>query len=80
MSVLTPEQSQLIRESGGAPPRLVDPGTNRQYVLLEADAYDRLQSAFATDIDPRDLYPSLERTLQDEGWNDPHMDDYNRYA
>ena len=79
MSTLTQEQCQLVRENSGNPPRFVDPGTNRQYVLLDAEAYYRLQSVLA-DPDPRELYPALERALNDEGWNDPHMDDYNRYA
>jgi len=79
MSTLTQEQSQLVRQSHGVPPRLIDPHTNRQYVLLDVEVYDRLQ-AVLTDPDPHELYPALERALHDEGWNDPHMDDYNRYA
>lgn len=33
-----------------------------------------------SDIDPRDLYPQLHRALRDEGWDDPRMDEYNRYG
>jgi hypothetical protein len=79
MSTLTPEQCQLARQSGESPLRLVDPDTNQQYVLLAADVYDRLQNVL-TDPDPHEFYPALERALRDEGWNEPHMDDYNRYA
>lgn len=79
MSTLTPEQSQLVRQTGGGPLRLLDPDTHQQYVLIEAELYDRLRSVL-TDSDPREFYPALERALRDEGWNDPHMDDYNRYA
>lgn len=32
------------------------------------------------DIDPRELYPLLHRALRDEGWDDPRMDEYNRYG
>lgn len=32
------------------------------------------------DIDPRDMYPLLHRALRDEGWDDPRMDEYNRYG
>src|SRR5437762_13266626 len=79
MSALTQEQCQLLRQSGGGPVRLLDPDTNQQYVVLQAEAYDRLQSVLG-EPDPREVYPALDRALRDEGWNDAQMDDYNRYA
>jgi hypothetical protein len=79
MATLTVEQRKLLHENGGEPPRLIDPDTNREYVLLPAEVYDQLQSALA-DLNPRDLYPALDRALRDEGWDDPHMDEYNRYG
>jgi hypothetical protein len=79
MSTLTDEQRQLIRHAGGEPLRLLDPETNQQYVLLPAEDFDRFKGVL-NELEPRELYPALERALGDEGWNDPHMDDYNRYA
>lgn len=79
MSTLTQEQRQMLRESGGDPLRLVDPDTNKEYVLVEAEVYDRCRAAL-TDLDPREFYPGLHRTLRDEGWDEPHMDEYNRYG
>jgi hypothetical protein len=79
MATLSVEQRNLLRESRGEPVRLVDPDTNREYVLLSAEVYDQLRSVL-TDIDPRELYPALHRALRDEGWDDPHMDEYNRYG
>lgn len=32
------------------------------------------------DIDPHDTYPLLHRALREEGWDDPRMDEYNRYG
>ena len=29
--------------------------------------------------DPRELYPLIARTAAEAGWNDPLMDDYDRY-
>ena len=29
--------------------------------------------------DPRELYPLIARTAADAGWDDPLMDDYDRY-
>jgi hypothetical protein len=77
MATLTKEQRQLLQESGGEALRLVDPDTNKEYVLLPAEVYEQLRSVL-TDLNPRDLYPALQRALQDEGWDDPHMDEYNR--
>jgi hypothetical protein len=79
MSTLTQEQRQMLRQSEGEPVRLLDPDTNREYVLLQAEVYDRLRSAL-TDLDPRELYPALHRALRDEGWDGPQMDEYNRYG
>lgn len=78
MTTLTPEQRQLLQQ-GGEPPRLLDPDTNREYVLVCAEVYQQLQQLLG-DIDPRDTYPLLHRALRDEGWDDPRMDEYNRYG
>jgi hypothetical protein len=79
MPTLTVEQRDLLKQSGGEPVRLLDPDTNQEYVLLHAEVYNQLR-AVLTDLDPRELYPALHRTLRDEGWDDPQMDEYNRYG
>lgn len=79
MATLTIEQRALLEVSRGEALRLVDPETNREYVLLLADDYDQLRS-MATDLNARDFYPSLHRALENEGWNDPQMDEYNVYG
>ena len=79
MATLTPELQHLLRQCGGAPLRLMDPVTNREYVLLEAETYQRLQSLLETD-DPHELYPLLHRAMQAEGWDDPQMEEYNQYG
>jgi len=79
MAELTTEQRKLLQQSGGQPVRLIDPDTNQQYILVHAEVYDQLWSVHA-DLDPRDLYPALHRALRDEGWDDPKLDEYNRYG
>ena len=79
MGTLTVEQRELVKQSGGQPVPLIDPDTNQEYVLLSAQIYERLRQ-FLDDLNPRDLYPALHRALQDEGWNDLRMDEYNRYG
>jgi hypothetical protein len=78
MATLTPEQRLLLQQAGGQMLRLIDPDTNEQYVLVPAEVYEQLRSG-QTDLDPRELYPALHRALRDEGWDDPRMDEYNRY-
>ena len=79
MATLTAEQRKLLEEAGGEVLRLSDPETNQGYVLVRAEVYEQLWSGHA-DLNPRDLYPVLHRALQDEGWDDPQMEEYNRYA
>jgi hypothetical protein len=79
MAILTTEQRTLLQQAGGEVLVLIDPVTNQQYVLLRADVYDELRSG-QVDLDPHDLYPALHRALRDEGWDDPQMDEYNRYG
>ena len=79
MTTLTVEQRNLLKQPGDEPLRLMDPDTNREYVLLQADLYDQLRSVL-TEVNPRDLYPALHKALAAEGWDDPQMDDYNRYG
>lgn len=79
MVTISSEQRDLLKQAGGEPVRLVDPETNRQYVLLPAEIYEHLRSV-SDALDPRELYPALHRALSDEGWDDPHMDEYNRYG
>ena len=41
MTTISAEQRQAMTECGGEPLRLVDPLTNRAYVLLAEDAFDK---------------------------------------
>ena len=44
MTILTPEQRQEIQRAGEEPVRLADPETQTEYVILKADAYDRIRA------------------------------------
>jgi hypothetical protein len=75
MTPLTPEQQRLLGQSK-EPPRLFDPDSRQEYVLIPVELYDRLRDLLG-DNDPRELYPLLHRALRDEGWDDPRMDEYD---
>src|SRR5262245_37683750 len=70
---------RVAQNCGCEPVRLLDPETNQEYVLVPAESYRRIQ-ALLSDLDPRELYPALHRAMDQEGWNDLRMDEYNRYG
>ena len=59
-------------------PRAIDPLTKRTYILVSEDLYQRVFGALADEFSPRDAYPAIDRAFR-EGWDDPKMDDYDRY-
>lgn len=48
---LTEEQRQEVRRANREPVRLTDPETQQEYVLLRAEAYERLKSLVYDDSD-----------------------------
>jgi hypothetical protein len=59
------------------PVRVVDPVSKREFFLVRAEVFARLQSALC-DLDPRDAYPAVDRAFA-PGWDDPKMSDYDNY-
>jgi hypothetical protein len=53
MATITPEQKQLVEQAGDEPVRIADVETNREYVILRADVYDRMRHLLEEEeIDP----------------------------
>jgi hypothetical protein len=75
---LTVDQRLAIASGSESPPRVVDPDTNTTYVLLRADAYERLQGLVHGEFQPSQAYPAIDRAFA-EGWEDPAMSDYDHY-
>jgi hypothetical protein len=67
----------LVNNGKGAA-KVIDPVTNAEYVLLPADVYERLRDLIDDDFKVSDAYPVVARAVV-ELWNDPKMDDYERY-
>ena len=74
---LTQEQRNAMNEQ--AEVRLIDPETNEAFVLVRAEAYDRLKRLLYDDsnFSPEEAFPMLNGVLGKEGWDDPAMDIYN---
>ena len=77
---LNDELRHALNEQGEQPIEVLDPGTNRVYVLVAREHYDRLRLLF----DPDPMSHEEQRHLLREsgrraGWDDPEMDTYDRY-
>jgi hypothetical protein len=76
MIELTEEQRHEL-DNASDPVRVVDPATKREFFLVRAEVFLRLQNALA-EIDPRETYPAIDRVFAPD-WDDPKMADYDNY-
>ena len=79
MIELTEEQRQQL-ESGRAVD-VSDPETSQHYVILKKDAFERVRGLLFDDSDwtEDELRLMLARSSKDNGWDEPRMDEYDRY-
>ncbi|HEY2785569.1 MAG TPA: hypothetical protein VGJ05_11405 [Fimbriiglobus sp.] len=73
--LLSDEQRTVIEQSDD-PIRVIDPKTNRTYVLVREALFDSMMAS-ADEFHPRDAYAAIDRAFA-EGWSDSKMDDYDR--
>lgn len=79
MMELSREIQQELDTHTDAPPRLLDPRTNKAYVLLAAEQYDRLRALLEQGDDLNDTYPAQMEAAMQAGWGDAPMEDYDHY-
>ncbi len=80
MTTLPSELQDMVEQSGDTPVRFVDPRTQRVYVLIADEQFDRLRSLI--DLEPLTIEQQrqiLHDAGQRAGWNDPEMDAYDNY-
>jgi hypothetical protein len=78
--LLTDELRQALESPDGEPVRLVDEQTRRVYYVISSELFEAAQALLSTEpFDPREMYPLIARTAAAAGWDDPSMDDYDRY-
>jgi hypothetical protein len=63
---LSEELRQALQAAGSGPATMTDPETDIEYVLIRAEVYSKLR-AIADAVSKR------------AGWDEPEMDDYERY-
>ena len=80
MTTLPLELQDMVEHSGDSPVRVVDPRTQRVYVLVADEQFDRLRSLL--DMNPLTIDQqriALRHAGERAGWDDPEMDAYDNY-
>jgi hypothetical protein len=78
MIELTEQQQRAVDAS--PEPRLVDPRTQKAYVLVGADVYERFRGLFAKEdgLDMRQVAALVERAMQEDDAGDPTLEFYQQ--
>jgi len=80
MTTLPAELQEMIERSGDTPVRVVDPRTQRVYVLIADEQFDRLRALL--DMEPLTIDQqriAIGDAGKQAGWDDPEMDAYDHY-
>jgi uncharacterized protein YaiL (DUF2058 family) len=77
---ITDEQRQAIAAGHGAPVMVVDAVSNSRYVLIPADAFERIRALFGNE-DPFDISESygIQDVAADAAWSHPDDAQYDHY-
>jgi hypothetical protein len=77
---LTDEMRQSLSEHPGQPVYVVDASTQKSYVLVPADTYQKVQALLYDDSqpNPNEFLPLVHEALKDD-WNAPGMESYDNY-
>ena len=74
---LTPAQHADLEQHGDSPMPVVDPISQKAYVLVAGDLYERVRALLDDGpFDVRDTYAAQEAALA-KVWDDPALDVYN---
>ena len=73
---LSSELRQAV-DAEGTPLKLVDSRTGIIYILVDEDAFQRIQSSGGGDLS--ETFRAQIESAMRAGWDDPVMDEYNDY-
>jgi hypothetical protein len=78
MIELTPEQQQSL--DANADLRIIDPRTQKVYVLIDAGIYERIQTLVAEEEEPdmRQVAALVEDAMREDDADDPALEYYQR--
>jgi hypothetical protein len=74
MIELTAQQQQAV-DTNPVAPRLVDPRTNKTYVLIESEAYERIKGLLGEDdgLNMQQVAILVERAMREDDAGDPTL-------
>ena len=79
-AILSDELRRELERQGDRPVEVVDPGTNKVYLLVPREQYDRLKPLFEDDpLCEQEKRALLQTAGKRAGWDEPEMDAYDRY-
>jgi hypothetical protein len=61
---------------GGTPVEVVDQATHRVYYLISAEQFQRMSSVLSDELNPRDLYPMVDKVMAEDDTRDPLLESY----
>ena len=70
---LTPEQHDVVGQSGSGLARVIDPVSNKTYVLVEERVYQQLRQHLGGDDADADAFYPLLADVDPEDWEDPSV-------
>lgn len=79
-TILSEELQAAVQQHGERPVEAIDPTTNKCYVVVAREQYDRLKPLFESDpISEQEQLELLRKAGARAGWDDAEMDAYDRY-
>jgi hypothetical protein len=79
-TILSKEQQYELEQRGGKPIEVVHPDTQKVYVLIDGEMYNRLRALLDDEpFDLRETYAAQSAAAGAAGWDDPEMDVYDDY-
>jgi hypothetical protein len=71
MIELSDELRQALNEHPDTPVRIVDTLTNKTFVLVQSEVYERISSLFDDDLDPRVGMAMMNKIMAEDDQYDP---------
>jgi hypothetical protein len=80
MIELSDELRQALSKHPDEPVRLVDAATQKTFVIVTTEVYDRLAKLLSDDLDPRIGMAMMNRVMEDDDKEDPLLESYQPEA
>lgn len=72
------EQQQHALDLAPEPPRLIDPRSNKTYVLISAETFARMRSLLDEDLDMHQVGMLVDQAMREDDQSDPTLAFYQQ--